>query len=59
MREEQCDGKSEKINVSSFKPTMNFVENYLHDIAVSVDMDTMDNDQNKLTYEVFFSSLYV
>ncbi|XP_066920904.1 inositol 1,4,5-trisphosphate-gated calcium channel ITPR1-like isoform X2 [Clytia hemisphaerica] len=52
LREEQGDGKTSKVTVSQFKPTMNFVENYLHNIAVSHGMGFMDPDQNKLTYEV-------
>ena len=52
LREEQGDGKTSKATVSQFKPTMNFVENYLHNIAVSHGMGFMDPDQNKLTYEV-------
>ncbi|XP_065669152.1 inositol 1,4,5-trisphosphate-gated calcium channel ITPR1 isoform X5 [Hydra vulgaris] len=59
IREEQGDGKSEKINVSSFKPTMNFVENYLHTIAVSVEIDMTDIEQNKLTYEVVQIARYL
>lgn len=52
LREEHGDGKTEKVNVSAFKPTMHFVENYLHNIAVSQGMGFMDSDQNKLTFEV-------
>lgn len=33
---------------------MHFVENYLHNIAVSQGMGFMDSDQNKLTFEVPF-----
>ena len=52
LREEQGDGKTSKVTVAHFKPTMNFVENYLHNIAVSQGMGFMDPDQNKLTFEV-------
>ena len=52
MREEQCDGKSATVNLKAFKPTMHFVENYLHNVAMSRGMAFVDADQNKLTFEV-------
>ena len=52
MREEQCDGKSATVNLKAFKPTMHFVENYLHNVAMSRGLAFVDADQNKLTFEV-------
>lgn len=52
LREEQCDGRATEVNVTAFKPTMHFVESYLHNIAVSHGTGFIDHDQNKLTFEV-------
>ena len=51
LKEELSEGRVEW-NISAFKPTMHFVENYLYNIATSQGIGFADADQNKLTYEV-------
>lgn len=53
LKEELC-GDNNPANSFRFLPTMQFVENYLQNIANSKDGGFMDPAQNKLTYEVCF-----